>query len=64
MSYLDGRDKLRRQLEGLHPGWQVWYVPLAGQQASTWCARSGGRLLNEGSAEALSAAIEAAGVQR
>jgi hypothetical protein len=63
VSYLDAQDERKRQLEQRHPGWQIWYVPLHGQRATTWCGRPW-PLLNEDSPEALSAAIEAAGVRR
>jgi hypothetical protein len=63
VSFLDEMDERKRQLMEQHPGWQVWYVPHHGQRATTWCARPN-PLLNADSPEALSAAIEQAGVQR
>jgi hypothetical protein len=59
VSWLTEMDERKRQLMEKHPGWLVWYVPHTNRTVK-WCARPE-PLLNEDTAEALSAAIEQAG---
>lgn len=62
MSILTELDRLKDELAGRFPGWQIWYSPRT-DRTVVWCARPY-PLLNEGSAEDLAAAIERAEAAR
>lgn len=47
-------DQQKAELENVHPGWQIWYVPT--MNGITWCARPEPGL-NEASPEDLQKAI-------
>jgi hypothetical protein len=62
VSYLTELDRIKDELAGRFPGWQIWYVPHH-DRTVMWCGRPL-PLLNEYSPEDLSAAIEQAQAPR
>lgn len=55
MSRLDELDRIAAELRQRNPGWQIWFVPKLGKDA-TWCARPW-PLINSTSPEQLEADI-------